>query len=184
MFMKDIPQMETRPGIKRVDTDSFILAFAKDKLGVNLQAGAIGRSHLLGPPVKDVLCNIIVKFISFNIRDQIYSKRFLLKGLGSRVIITEDLTRYRQSIVNELVKMRRKKDVFKFWTRECRVFAQKSEDARPIRITELRELDKLDRRLGQGLGPEWMYCASSRDPGFICVCILCLCSFLQELETI
>ena len=137
--INDIPKIELHAGSPREDTDAYILQLVKDKLHVNVPDNAISRSHLLGPP-REGKCSVIVKFSTYNMRQAVYSKRFLLREIGSSVFITEDLTTVRQTIVNELVKLRNTKKINRFWTKDGSVFLKVSESDRPVKIRDLKDL--------------------------------------------
>jgi hypothetical protein len=118
----DIPKVKSRNGKDVADTDSYVRDFCENKLGVSIPDLGIGRSHLLGPPNGEGKCNIIVKFVSYNVRQMVYTNRICLKDTGVRVFINEDLTKRRQTLVNELVPLRKANKIHRLdigWSCVC-----------------------------------------------------------------
>jgi len=87
------------------DTDQLLLDLFKDKLNVDVQLADIDRSHRVGKPstpgtngaVKPRA--IIVKFTSYRTRRAVFSVKKRLRG--SKVSISEDLTRHRYNLLRQ-----------------------------------------------------------------------------------
>ena len=105
---------------------------------------------------------IIVKFTNRNIRDKLYKSRSKLKnfttgdiGLGrhndGKIFIQESLTPSRRQQFKKALEIR-KELRFKFiWTYYGSIFLRKDESSQAVRITSLKELEKLQARSGAGL---------------------------------
>ena len=63
---------------------------------------------------------------------------------NSSLFIPEDLTRYRQQIVQELPKAKKAKKVHSFWTNDGRIFAKLSERENKFMIRSLEDLRDLE----------------------------------------
>jgi hypothetical protein len=92
-------------GIKETsaeDTDALVLQLCSEKLGIDLPTDAICRSHRVGkqpPPATDGNKRhrpIIVKFVAYRYRQQIFAAKKKLKGSG--VTVREDLTARRMEV--------------------------------------------------------------------------------------
>ncbi|CAB4025447.1 Hypothetical predicted protein, partial [Paramuricea clavata] len=78
------------------NTDAIVVSIMKEKLGLEISEADLDRSHRLGRKVPNVQSRprprpIIVKFLSYNIRSQVYRNKRILKGLG--LGISESLTK-------------------------------------------------------------------------------------------
>lgn len=95
-------------------TDKFVVNFVKSNLGINIMEKDISRSHI-SSKVYNGKCQIICKFVTYNLRRLILKGRSALKG-RSPVFIFEDLTRRRQRTVQQLLKHRRSKAIDSVWS--------------------------------------------------------------------
>ncbi len=136
----DVPKSRNDQGQEYYDTDKFVKTFCMEKLEVDIPESAIGRSHLLGPPRDNGICSIIVKFATYNFRQLVYASRFKLKG-RSQCLITEDLTKYRQSLVQRLISLKTQQRIARFWTKDGRVFFKSSEQSRVTEVDRLEDLN-------------------------------------------
>lgn len=82
----------------KAGTDNIIIEKAKE-IGVELNTCDIDRSHLVGTNG-----DILVKFVSYRKRRQLYDNR---KKLGGGLFISEDLTKKRQALLYEARTLRR-----------------------------------------------------------------------------
>ena len=83
------------------DTDCIAIAVAQ-QLGINLEISDIDRSHRVGPKAAGKKRPIIVKFVSYRKRREIFAAKRKLAGSG--VTIREDLTRQRLQVLREAVQ--------------------------------------------------------------------------------
>lgn len=125
------------------NTDKVVRQVVKEKLGIDLAATDIDRSHRITPrqatPGDGKPRVIIMKFARYNVRQLIYSNRAKLKG--TKIFIHEDLTSHRQSLVNVA---NRSPQVLKVYTTDGRVKALKKSTNKWVNITSVNQIDKLD----------------------------------------
>ena len=145
------------------NTDKLVLDLFNDKLGLNVPADAIDRSHRITPrqkPEEDNVAHrgrdqsasyadvtrtrkprsIIVKFSRYNARDKIYKARTRLKDLrGPKVFIREDLTANKAELYWKVVSSKKAKTC---WTQDGTIYALK-QDGRKIRIKNENDIESL-----------------------------------------
>ena len=83
------------------DTDCIAIAVSQ-KLGVNVDLHDIDRSHRVGRKVAGKRRPIIVKFVSYRKRNEVFTAKRKLAGTG--VTIREDLTRQRLQVLREAIQ--------------------------------------------------------------------------------
>ena len=114
--------------IHPVNTDDLILNVCNQKLKLGIQKEDIGRSHVIGK-----VCNgksqVIVRFLSYRIREKVYSAKKRLKGDPDKIFITENLTTFRTNLVKELAELKFNHDINAYWTNDGRIYAKKSESS-------------------------------------------------------
>ena len=85
---------------KDEDTDSIIINIVKEEMDIDILPNDLDRSHRTGnPKAKKKERPIIVKFVRYNLRHNIFKNKKLLNGKG--VSITESLTKDRMAKLNE-----------------------------------------------------------------------------------
>ena len=94
------------------DTDETAIQIFKDCLGVDVTKVCIDRSHRLGSANEK--SPIIVKFLSYNLRNLVFQNKKKLKDLG--IVITEVLTPHRRACVKRLTELRKKGLIYSNWT--------------------------------------------------------------------
>ena len=125
-------------------TDQVIIKVVKEKLDIDLRPDDLDRSHRMPtrnhqrtgerrPPTKP----IIVKFSRYNIRREVYSARFKLRG--TNIYVHQDLTRERS---NHLFKAREHEKVAKTWTYDGRLFAL-TKNSRKVNITKEADFERI-----------------------------------------
>ena len=139
----EIPKKTNNKGKEIPDTDRYIRECCESKMAVTLPELGIARSHLTGPPKRDGKYAIIVRFLSYNVRQAVYSQRYLLKESGSDVLITEDLTQRRQAWITELIRLKREKKISHFWTTDGRVYVCRTEASKPRMLNARSDIDEL-----------------------------------------
>ena len=127
--------------MRDVDTDKIVTAICKESLNINLSEDDISRSHIIGKPNSRGNIQIICKLKNWKTKNTVYQSKKKLKN--SSIFITEDLTRYRQQIVQELSKAKKAKKVHSFWTNDGRIFAKLSERGSKFMIRSLEDLRDL-----------------------------------------
>ena len=141
-------------GFQRVakeDPIQLTLALA-EKIEVPLCEDESEACHRLSANEK---AGIIVEFASRKKRDQFLEKRKLLKNVSikdlgfqskspGKIFINESLTAKRKALIKEL-KEKKEERKFKFvWSRKGTVFIRRDENSRPIRISTILDLNKLN----------------------------------------
>lgn len=113
------------------DTDQKAILIAS-QLGVDLTTADIDRSHRIGRKT-DKPRPIIVKFVSYRKRSEVFRNKKHLKGSG--VTVREDLTKTRYRLLQDAIGKYGVKNV---WTVDGTVIAKVGEEKR--RITCVRDL--------------------------------------------
>ena len=129
------------------NTDRIVLDLCKNKLNVDLNPAEICRTHRLGKRsihnetytdkdgnTKPKHRGIIVKLVSYNTRQRIFSAKKKLKGLG--IVIREDLTKRRSELLRE-AQARYSKE--KVWSQDGRIFYQGPDNNRHLYTGENEE---------------------------------------------
>ena len=145
------------------DTNEIIVQLGQ-KIGVDLKKEDISTSHRLPTKVKAdgerfmVPPAIIVKFVSRDVREQIYRARKVLKDLTSqdlgyseenRIFINESLTQSNKELFRDCLKVKKEKG-FKFlWTNGGKIFMRKdqSEGSKVIQITNANAIRKIGEEM-------------------------------------
>ena len=115
------------PENQNENTGELILNLAKDKLNVNLEQYEISRSHRLGPPrnPSENPRNIVVKFVSYNVRRRIYeARKSLNRSVRGSIYICEHLTRFRSNLYYEARQLLKRGKVKYAWTSDGRVLVR------------------------------------------------------------
>ena len=99
---------------------------------------------------------IIVRFTSYRKKRESYQSRFNLKTtkiseiiesvqheVEARIYINENLTPRRQELLAKARKMRKAKKLVRVWTVDGKLFVRKTEESRPVRISEDWDLENL-----------------------------------------
>ena len=87
-----------------IDTDSIILDICKNNLSItDMKKEDIGRSHVIGKP-KDGKSQVIVRFLSYRVREKVYNSKKELKPHPDNFFITENL--YRTNLVKALAELK------------------------------------------------------------------------------
>ena len=68
-----------------------------------------------------------MRFLSYRIREKVYSAKKCLKGYLDKIFITENLTNFRTSLVLELAELKLNHGINAYWTNAGSVYATKSE---------------------------------------------------------
>jgi len=124
---------------------------------VELSPNDIGRSHRVGKPktfasVTKVATpprprDILVQFASYRGRDKLFANKAGLRdSTHNGVYINEDLTRERSSILFEVRKLVKSKNVAGAWTADCNILV-KTNDSSLIRVNTHRDLNSLRQRI-------------------------------------
>lgn len=117
------------------NTDEIVLEVAK-KLRVPLSLNDIDRSHRVGRKEAGKKRPIIVKFISYRKRREMFAAKRQLKNTGTT--IREDLTRQRLTIYREAVNLFSERNV---WTADGSIVIKKGNDR--LRVHTLADLEAI-----------------------------------------
>jgi hypothetical protein len=115
-----------------------------DKLGLAqpLTENDINRSHIIGP-INNGKGQLICRFRNWKVKNSIFMKKKNLKNNKDNIFITEDLTKFRQSIIKELNTQKKAKRLNSFWTFDGRIFAKKTDDSRKTFIRCIQDINDL-----------------------------------------
>ena len=119
--------------IHPVDTDNIIVKLCTEKLNVNITTADIGRSHVIGK-VKNGKSQVIVRFLSYRVREREYSAKRKLKGNNDKIFITENLTQFRTSIVKGLADLKFNGHIYTYWTSDGRIYVKRFNNSRKMLI--------------------------------------------------
>ena len=99
---------------------------------------------------------IIMRFTSYRKKREFYQARFNLKTtkiseiiesvqheVEAKIYINENLTQRRQELLAKARKMRKAKKLVRVWTADGKLFVRKTEESRPVRISEDWDLENL-----------------------------------------
>ena len=98
------------------------------KLELGIQKEYISRSYVIGT-VHNGKSQVIVRFLSYIIREKVYSPKKCLKGDPGKIFITENLTTFRTNLVKELAELKFNLHINVYWTNNGRIYAKKSESS-------------------------------------------------------
>ena len=105
-----------------------VIDFAIDKLGIRVLPQDISVAHRIKAGKKDKVRPIIVRFVSRNTRNAIYSARKSLKDSNPPVFISEHLTKTVSELFFEARKMLSDKKIHAAWTQNGLVYVRFSSD--------------------------------------------------------
>lgn len=126
------------------NTDEKVLIVFNNKMNLNISKVDLDRTHRVGAVKSDKSVSksnakhrpIIVKFVSYQKRNLVFTNKKSLKATG--ISIREDLTKYRLSLLQDAIK---KFGVANVWSSDGRILINKN-NRRSI-ITTQDELDKI-----------------------------------------
>lgn len=121
------------------DTDKIAIDILNSKLGININKQDIDRSHRLGRSGKRGKPRpIIIKFVAYNKRSEVFRSKKQLKGTG--ITITESLTQKKQELL-QTAKMNQK--VKSVWTLDGRIICLLYDDKTKVVIETADDLGSL-----------------------------------------
>ena len=112
-----------------VNTDDLILDVCNNKLKLGIKKEDICRSHVIGKPYNGK-SQVIVRFLSYRIRERVYNAKRGLKGDRDKIFITENLTQYRNGLVKALAELKTSENITAYWTYDGRIYARRTEYSR------------------------------------------------------
>ena len=102
---------------------------------------------------------IIVKFISHKVKTTLYRARTKLKNIklsdiypgssyatnarSGKIFLNENLTSYRRRIINRANEKRKNGELLSVWSLDGTIFVKTSPEGRPVKISEMEDLDYL-----------------------------------------
>ena len=105
-----VPVDERGRIVHPVDIDKLIPQVCNTKRGLYININDIERSHVA--KVKNGKSQVIVRFLSYRIRNSVYTNRKALKGDPNGIFITENLTKYRTELVKKLSLLKYSKQMY------------------------------------------------------------------------
>ena len=91
---------------------------------------------------------VIVRFLSYRTREKVYNAKKILKGDTDKIFITENLTKYRTSIVKTLSELKFTGKIAAYWTIDGRIYAKRNEASRKKLIQSHDDIRDLLNRYG------------------------------------
>ena len=125
-----------------VGTDEGIVKLCAEKLKVEIDKDDISRSHPIGKPNKEKKSQIICRFKNWKVKNSIFSEKSNLKGNEDNVFVTENLTKYRQDIIKDILVAKKAGKVASFWTSDGRIFLKETIDGPKELIKCFEDLDR------------------------------------------
>ena len=113
-----------------IDTDSLVLDVCNDQLSQSITIDDIGRTHTIGK-IKEGKASIIVRFLSYRKRQQVYSNKKRLRNHPDKLNISENLTRQRFALILKLNKHRKRGDIDSYWTQDGRSIVKPDGNSQP-----------------------------------------------------
>ena len=139
-----VPVDERGKIVQPIDTDKLILQVCNTKLGLDINTNDIGRSHVIGK-VKNGKSQVIVRFLSYRIRNRVYANKKALKGDPDGIFITENLTKYMIGLVHKLSQLKHSKQIYTYWTFDGRIYVKKSETSRKQAVNNFDDIKNFER---------------------------------------
>ena len=139
-----VPVDERGRIVQPVDTDKLILQVCNTKLGLDININDIGRSHVIGK-VKNGKSQVIVRFLSYRIRNRVYANKKALKGDPDGIFITENLTKYMIELVHKLSQLKHSKQIYTYWTFDGRIYVKKTETSRKQAVNNFDDIKDFER---------------------------------------
>ena len=100
------------------------------------------RCHPLGP-VKFGKTTLIARFVRYQDRQSVFDSKKRLKGNPDGTMVVEALTKFRQLLVNDLNKLRYKRQIRSFWTSDGRIFLQMKPESSKSIIKTSADIERL-----------------------------------------
>ena len=147
-----IPKTETGDKVE-YDTDTFIIDFCQEFIGIEIPRHRISRSHIVGKIINDQ-CTILVKFTTYNMRNTIYNRRLQLKDKCPGVFIEEDLTKYRRKCLGVLLLLKKKGIISSAWSHDGRILYKVDVKGKVSKISVINEILARFRDVDY---PNWVY---------------------------
>ena len=114
------------------DTDALIRETISQHLGVEVKARDLDRTHRIGAKRSNASGRpIIAKFARYDVRARVFREKKHLKG--TRIVLTESLTKRRVALLNEARDKYGKNNV---WTSDGEIFTL-TRDKKPVNVRQL-----------------------------------------------
>ncbi|CAG2207167.1 unnamed protein product [Mytilus edulis] len=127
-----------------VNTDHLILDICQNKMNLDININDIGRTHVIGK-ARNGKSQIIARFVSYRKKHLVYSNKKLLKYNENGTFITENLTKFRTTLVQSLAQMKYDGNIIAYWTADGKIFAKRTENSQKKIITEWEDIHALRR---------------------------------------
>ena len=127
------------------DTNETAIQIFKDYLVVNVTKSCIGTSHRLKSANEK--SPIIVKFLSYNLRNLVFLNKKKLKDLGIK--ITEALTLQKRACFKRLTELRKKRLIHSNWTVDGKIFYTKPDNTSAKLMIDHSYLDNIDLKFAK-----------------------------------
>lgn len=108
-------------------------------VGQSVSAAEIDRCHPIGKRNKKNNRQVIVKFVSYKTKAQVYDARFRL----SNIYMTEDFTPENQKLVDKLTQFKKAKKIKTYWSYDGKLYAKAHEAQPKVRINCVEDISKM-----------------------------------------
>jgi hypothetical protein len=99
----------------------------------------------IGKP-KDGKSQVIVRFLSYRVREKVYNSKKELKRHPDKIFITENLTQYRTNLVKALAELKYSRKIHAYWTTDGRIYLKTNENSRKMQIRNHDDIMDILRR--------------------------------------
>jgi len=116
-------------------TETSLLELCITNLGLNLASKDIEVAYRMNCKNASSSCPIMVTFISWKVRNEVYERRRILRGKqGARVYIGENLTTSTAEIAPDVRQLVKDKRLYSCWTNGGCVFVKGTEAEKPTAV--------------------------------------------------
>ncbi|CAC5420927.1 unnamed protein product [Mytilus coruscus] len=127
-----------------VNTDRLILEICQTKMNLDINIDDIGRTHVIWKP-RNGKSQVIARFVSYRKTHLVYSNKKILKNDENDTLITENLTKFRTTLVQTLAQMKYNGNITAYWTADGKIFAKRTENSKNKIINEWEDINALQR---------------------------------------
>lgn len=107
--------------------------------GQTISYADIDRCHPIGKRNKKNNRQVIIKFVCYKTKAQVYDARFNL----SNIYMTEDFTPDNQKVVDKLVQFKKAKKIKTFWSYDSKLYAKAHESQPKVRINSIEDIQNM-----------------------------------------
>ena len=139
-----VPVGERERIVHPVDIDKPILQVCSTKHGLDMNIYDIGRSHVIAK-VTNGKSQFIFKFLSYRLRNSVYSNKKILKRLPTWYFHTDNLIKNRTQLVKKLSQVKYPKHIYRYWTSDGRIYVKQTETSRKQTVNQFDYIMNFER---------------------------------------